>query len=124
MKYIFGPVPSRRLGLSLGLDIVPLKTCTFNCIYCQVGSTTQKTLTRREYIPSRNVLNELKEFLKKGTKIDWITFSGSGEPTLNSSIGEIIAGIKTITDIPVCVITNGTLLWDQQVRNDIIQTQS
>ncbi|MFC1528651.1 radical SAM protein [Candidatus Latescibacterota bacterium] len=119
MKYIFGPVPSRRLGLSLGVDIVPLKTCTLSCIYCQVGKTPNPTLTRREYIPVKEVLEELESHIKSGVKTDWVTFSGSGEPTLNSGIGDILRGIKDMTDIPVCVITNGTLLWDPQVRRDI-----
>ncbi|HUT64454.1 MAG TPA: radical SAM protein [Anaerolineae bacterium] len=124
MRYIFGPVPSRRLGLSLGLDVIPLKTCTLNCIYCEVGRTTRQTLTRDEYVSSEDVLNELKEFLQRDIKIDWITFSGSGEPTLNSSIGEMIENIKSMTNIPVCVITNGTLLWDQQVRLDILKADA
>ncbi|MBT4482364.1 MAG: radical SAM protein [Candidatus Latescibacteria bacterium] len=124
MKYIFGPVPSRRLGLSLGVDIVPLKTCTLSCIYCQVGKTPNPTLTRREYIPVKEVLDELESHFKSGVKTDWVTFSGSGEPTLNSGIGDILRGIKAMTDIPVCVITNGTLLWDPQVRHDICQADA
>lgn len=119
MKYTYGPVPSRRLGLSLGVDIVPLKTCTLSCMYCQVGETPETTISRREYVPVAEVMEELKGLFKRGIKIDWVTFSGSGEPTLNSGIGRLIKGIKTITDIPVCVITNGTLLWDAEVRREI-----
>jgi len=124
MNYIYGPVPSRRLGLSLGVDIVPMKTCSLSCIYCQVGKTPEITLTRREYISVNEILYELENYLKKGVKPDWVTFSGSGEPTLNSGIGKIIKGIRELTDIPVCVITNGTLLWDKQVRRDIIDADA
>jgi len=124
MNYIYGPVPSRRLGLSLGVDIVPMKTCSLSCIYCQVGKTPEVTLSRREYISVNEVLHELVDYFKKDLKPDWITFSGSGEPTLNSGIGEIIKGIRTLTDIPICVITNGTLLWDKQVRRDIIDADA
>lgn len=124
MNHIYGPVPSRRLGLSLGVDIVPMKTCSFSCIYCQVGKTLQTILSRREYISANEVLHELEDYFKKDLKPDWVTFSGSGEPTLNSGIGEIIKGIRTLTDIPICVITNGTLLWDPQVRLDIIDADA
>lgn len=117
-KYLFGPVPSRRLGLSLGIDIVPLKVCTLDCIYCQVGRTTEKTIERADYVPVDAVLKELKERLSQDIRVDYITLSGSGEPTLNSSLGEIIDQIKKITDIPVAIITNATLLTDQSVRAD------
>ncbi len=124
MNHIYGPVPSRRLGLSLGIDIVPMKTCSLSCIYCQIGKTPQTTLVRQEYISVSEILNELMDYLKKDLKPDWITFSGSGEPTLNSGIGEMIKGIKALTDIPICVITNGTLLWDYSVRKDIIDADA
>ncbi|MFC1509675.1 radical SAM protein [Candidatus Omnitrophota bacterium] len=120
MKHLFGPVPSRRLVLSLGVDIVPMKTCTLSCRYCQVGKTHEPTLERREYIPVQTILEEINERVESGLETDWITFSGSGEPTLNSGIGKIIVGIKELTDVPVCVITNGTLLSDPQVRNDLL----
>jgi wyosine [tRNA(Phe)-imidazoG37] synthetase (radical SAM superfamily) len=117
-KYLYGPVPSRRLGRSLGIDIVPLKLCTLDCVYCQLGRTTQKTIERRDYVPIEAVLAELKDALKEGLEADFITISGSGEPTLNSRLGELIDGIKKITDIPVAVITNGTLLYREDVRAD------
>ena len=120
MKHLFGPVPSRRLGLSLGVDIVPMKTCTLSCRYCQVGKTPVPTLDRREYIPVQTILDEIKARVESGLEADWITFSGSGEPTLNSGIGKIISGIKELTDVPICVITNGTLLSDPQVRIDLL----
>jgi wyosine [tRNA(Phe)-imidazoG37] synthetase (radical SAM superfamily) len=117
-KYLYGPVPSRRLGRSLGIDIVPLKHCTLDCVYCQLGRTTQKTIERRDYVPVEAVLAELRDTLKKGLKADFITISGSGEPTLNSRLGDLIDGIKKITDIPVAIMTNGTLLYREDVRAD------
>ena len=115
-KYLFGPVPSRRLGLSLGVDIVPFKVCTLDCVYCQLGKTTEKTIERRYSVPVEDVLSELKERLTCGLKADFITISGSGEPTLNIKLGEVIKGIKKITRIPVAILTNGTLFDDKKVR--------
>ncbi len=117
--YTFGPVPSRRLGRSLGIDFVPFKTCSYDCIYCQLGRTTAKTVDRKEYFPVEAVLNELKEKLKKVSPPDYITLSGSGEPTLHSRISDIISGIKEFSDIPVAVLTNGSLLWINEVRDAI-----
>jgi wyosine [tRNA(Phe)-imidazoG37] synthetase (radical SAM superfamily) len=117
-KYLYGPVPSRRLGLSLGVDIVPLKVCTLDCVYCQLGETTEKTLQRSDFVPVEAVLAELKDKLAEGVEADFITISGSGEPTLNSRLGELIEGIKKITSIPVAILTNGTLLYRQDVRAD------
>lgn len=119
MKYIFGPVASRRLGLSLGLDITPYKTCTLDCVYCECGETTLKTLERKPYVPCDELIKELKEFLELKPKIDYITFSGSGEPTLNSDIGKIIDEIKKLTPIPIALLTNGTLLHVAEVRKAI-----
>jgi len=117
-KYLYGPVPSRRLGRSLGVDIVGFKTCTLDCIYCQLGKTTCKTLQRKEYVLVDDVLAELKRLLDAGLKADYITLGGSGEPTLHSGIGRLIAGIKKITAIPVALLTNGTLFYISQVRTD------
>jgi len=117
-KYLFGPVPSRRLGLSLGVDITPLKTCTQNCIYCQLGVTGVQTVERKPYVPIEAVISELKEKVTAGLRADYITLSGSGEPTLNSEMGRLIDVIKEITTIPVAVLTNGTLLTDPAVRAD------
>jgi len=116
-EYIFGPVPSRRLGRSLGVDLVPFKTCTYDCIYCQLGRTTNKTTQRKEWIPIDVVLGQLKD--KLGSKPDYITLSGSGEPTLFSKLEELISKIKDITDIPVAVLTNGSLLWLPEVRRTL-----
>lgn len=115
MKHLFGPVPSRRLGFSLGVDIIPFKVCSLDCVYCQLGRTTEKTTQRKEYIPITGVIEELKAWIQKGGKADYITLSGSGEPTLNSCFGELIDEIKKVTNIPVAVITNSTLLTDKQV---------
>ena len=119
MKTIYGPVLSRRLGRSLGVDVVPYKTCSFDCIYCQLGRTTLKTVERREYVPKSLVLRELEEFFKDGEDIDFVTFSGSGEPTLNSKLGELIEATKGLTDVPVAVITNSSLLSDGGVLHDL-----
>jgi len=120
MKYIFGPVKSRRLGLSLGVDIIPYKTCSFNCIYCECGHTTNKTMERKAWVNSDDVLDEISTFLKTySKKIDYITFSGSGEPTLHSDLGKIIERIKKITDIPVAVLTNSSLMHLPEVRESL-----
>ncbi len=121
MSHIFGPVPSRRLGRSLGVDLVPFKTCTYDCIYCQLGRTTCKIVERREWVPMDEVLAELKD--KLSTKPDYITLSGSGEPTLYSRLGELIARIRSITPIPVAVLTNGSLLWMEEVRAQLMDAQ-
>jgi len=118
-QHIFGPVPSRRLGFSLGIDLVPFKTCSFDCIYCQIERTTNHTLKRKSFFPYQEVISELLEKLKGNEHIDYITFSGSGEPTLNSDIGTIINKIKTITSIPVSVITNSSLLYQEEVISDL-----
>jgi wyosine [tRNA(Phe)-imidazoG37] synthetase (radical SAM superfamily) len=120
-RHLYGPVPSRRLGRSLGIDLVPHKICTYNCIYCQIGKTTKKTLLRKEYVPEKEVLEEVKTFLLGGSSsIDYLSLSGSGEPTLHSKIRSIIKGIKEITTIPVAVITNGSLLCEREVRKDLL----
>ncbi|MBE9512066.1 MAG: radical SAM protein [Bacteroidetes bacterium] len=120
-KYLFGPVPSRRLGMSLGIDLVPHKVCSLNCIYCECGPTTNLTIERNEYVPYNEVIQELKRFLSDKPALDYITFSGSGEPTLNLRIGDILKFIKqNYPDIPVAVLTNGTLLKNKQVRREIL----
>jgi len=119
VKHLFGPVPSRRLSSSLGVDLVPHKVCSFDCIYCQLGGTIKKTTERREYVPTNEVLAEVKEFVEAGQKCDYITLSGSGEPTLNSGMGEIIGGIKSLTDVPVAVLTNTSLIIDRRVRQEL-----
>ena len=119
-KYIFGPVPSRRLGRSLGIDLVPYKTCPFDCIYCQLGRTTTKTMERKEYFSLDEIIGEVDRKLKENCAFDYITLSGSGEPTLHSRIGELIEAIKKRTAKPLAVITNGSLLWDGDVRSALM----
>lgn len=117
-KYIFGPVPSRRLGMSLGIDLVPKKVCSLDCVYCEVGKTTKLTLERKEYLKAGKIQEELTHYFNNNPDPDFLTFSGSGEPTLNISIGDILQFVKQIRPhIPVAVLTNGTLLFDQTVRN-------
>ena len=118
-SHVFGPVPSRRLGRSLGVDLVPHKTCTYDCIYCQLGATTCKTLERREWAPMDDVLGNLGAALD--TRPDVITLSGSGEPTLHSRLGDLIGGIKDVTDVPVAVLTNGSLLSLPEVRAGLLE---
>jgi len=115
--YVFGPVPSRRLGRSLGVDLIPFKTCTYDCVYCQLGRTTCKTTERRDWVPIDDVMEQVRAALP--TLPDYITLSGSGEPTLNARIGDVIDRIKQMTKIPVAVLTNGALLWDQEVRREL-----
>jgi wyosine [tRNA(Phe)-imidazoG37] synthetase (radical SAM superfamily) len=116
-NYIFGPVPSRRIGRSLGIDLVPYKTCSYDCIYCQLGRTTCKTVERKEWVPLDTVLSELES--KLSLQPDYITLSGSGEPTLYSRLDELIDRIKGMTDIPVAVLTNGSLLWQDEVQRQL-----
>ena len=121
-KYLFGPVPSRRLGMSLGVDLVPHKVCSLDCVYCECGSTTNLTTERKEYIPYDKVIKELKLYFKNSPDPDYITFSGSGEPTLNSQIGNVLEFIKQKKpDIPIAVLTNGTLLYKKQVRSELLK---
>lgn len=118
--HIYGPVPSRRLGFSLGIDIIPFKTCSLNCIYCQLGPTTQRTIRRKEYFFPPEILSQIKKKISSGQRIDYITFSGSGEPTLNKTLGKLIRETKKMTSIPVAVLTNGTLLSQKSVRNALM----
>ena len=113
---VFGPVPSRRLGRSLGVDLVPFKTCSFDCVYCQLGPTTCKTIARQPYVPVEKVITELSDSLRPGLALDYVTLSGSGEPTLHSELGDIVEAIKERTPVPVAILTNGSLLWDEPVR--------
>ncbi len=120
-KYLFGPVPSRRLGMSLGIDLVPHKVCTLNCIYCECGRTTKLTVERKEYVPYDEVTDELKHYLSNNPVPDYFTFSGAGEPTLNSRIGDVLNFVKKkCPDIPVAVLTNGTLFYNKQLRSELL----
>jgi len=120
MKYVFGPVPSRRLGQSLGIDTIPLKTCNWNCVYCQLGRTKPLINERKEYFPPDDILTEVRQALDahQPGEIDWVTFVGSGEPMLHSGMGYLIRKVKDMTDLPVAVITNGSLLYQPEVRQE------
>ena len=119
-KHLFGPVPSRRLGMSLGVDLVPKKVCSLNCVYCEVGRTTTLTIDRKEYIKYNEVTEELTNYFNNNPDPDYITFSGYGEPTLNIRIGDIIQFIKqNKPGIPIAILTNGTLLYDKKVREEL-----
>lgn len=118
-QYLYGPVPSRRLGLSLGLDLVPFKTCSYDCTYCQLGKTTHLTLQRQDHVPHDRVMRELQQKLASNPMPDIITLAGSGEPTLHAGIGDLIRQIKRITSVPVAVLTNGSLLWDPAVQQEL-----
>ncbi len=124
MKYIYGPVKSRRLGASLGISLTPYKVCSFDCIYCQLGRTTKKTQQRSQYINIAEVLKELQAFLgiqeSNDEKIDYITLAGFGEPTLNSNIEELILSIKRLTSIPIVILTNSSLLSLAEVRKALL----
>lgn len=120
-KYLFGPVPSRRLGISLGVDLVPHKVCSLDCVYCECGPSTKLTDQRMEYIPYDKVVAELEHYFANSPDPDYITFSGSGEPTLNVRLGDVLTFIKQKkTDIPVAVLTNGTLLNRKDVRDELL----
>jgi wyosine [tRNA(Phe)-imidazoG37] synthetase (radical SAM superfamily) len=115
--YLFGPVPSRRFGRSLGIDLTPYKTCSLDCVFCQLGRTTDNTVIREEYVPVDAVLAELDEWLKTDGKTDYITLSGSGEPTLHSRFGEVLDFIRAHSAIPSVLLTNGTMLCLPEVRS-------
>jgi wyosine [tRNA(Phe)-imidazoG37] synthetase (radical SAM superfamily) len=124
VKHIFGPVPSRRLGLSLGIDLVPYKTCNLDCVYCEAGRTHIRTLDRLPYVSVETIMYELRAHLLNPTPhIDYFTLSGAGEPTLNSDIGKIIDAIKndivSVPMTPLALITNGTLFSDPEVREQV-----
>jgi len=117
--YLFGPVPSRRLGISLGVDLIPFKTCSFNCIYCECGKTTNFLTERKEFYPVENVFQEISDYLSNNEMPDFLTFSGSGEPTLYSKLGYLISMIKnSFPQIKIAIITNSSLFYKEDVRKD------
>ncbi|KAF1076637.1 radical SAM protein [Methanogenium sp. MK-MG] len=119
-QYLFGPVPSRRLGVSLGIDLVPHKTCSYNCIYCECGKTTDLTTERTEYYPMEAIIREIDDYLSTDPKLDFITFSGSGEPTLHSGVGRIARHIReTFPEYRMALLTNGSLFSDPAVRAEV-----
>lgn len=120
LKYIFGPVLSRRLGRSLGIDLIPFKTCSLDCIYCECGETSDLTLKRCEYVPTIDVINELDNYLSTSPHLDYITFAGTGEPTLHSGIGDIVSFLKNkYPDYRIALLTNSTLLNNKQLIDEL-----
>lgn len=119
-KYIYGPVPSWRLGSSLGIDLLSQeeKICNFDCVYCQLGPTKKYTLERKIYVPVEKVVEELEKL--PDTNIDYITFSGRGEPALAANLGEAIKAVKLIRKEPIAVLTNSSLIWLDGVRKELI----
>ena len=119
--HIFGPVPSRRLGLSLGIDLVPFKTCTLDCIYCELGKTATPVTERAEYVPYLQLKSEIATFFSsEDRKLDYITLSGSGEPTLNKALPHVIKLLRTLTKTPIALLTNGTLFSNPEVRREAV----
>jgi wyosine [tRNA(Phe)-imidazoG37] synthetase (radical SAM superfamily) len=119
-RFLFGPVPSRRLGRSLGIDLVPFKTCSLDCVFCEVGRTTCLTAERREYVPTGEVLREIEAWLHAGGQADFITLAGSGEPTLHTGFGEVLRGVRTLGGPPTALLSNGTLFDDAEVRREAL----
>lgn len=126
MKTVFSPVPSRRLGQSLGIDPVPLKTCNWNCVYCQLGRSVPLINERQEYVPRETILDETRRALAAHApgEIDWVTFVGSGETTLHSGLGWLIREVQQLTPLPVAVITNGALLFLPEIRQELAAAQA
>ncbi|MEW6756380.1 MAG: radical SAM protein [Candidatus Latescibacterota bacterium] len=119
-RYVYGPVPSRRLGRSLGVNPIPYKTCNYSCVYCQLGRTSRMTNTRRAFFPSEEIAAEIRLVLKsRASRADYVTFVGEGEPTLCRGLGDLIARTKEMTTLPVAVITNGSLLYRREVRQEL-----
>ncbi|MCE7742919.1 MAG: radical SAM protein [Candidatus Heimdallarchaeota archaeon] len=121
MKYIYGPVPSRRLGKSLGISPIPDKTCNYTCIYCQLGRTTQYTNSREMFFPVEEIIDEVKCALNQEKDIDFITIVGEGEPLLYEGLGALISEVKELTSTPIAIITNGALLSRDDVRKEILE---
>lgn len=119
MKYIYGPVPSRRLGISLGISPIPNKTCNYSCIYCQLERTDHLTNKRSMFFPINEIMNEFDEVVRNHFKFDVVTIVGEGEPTLYLGLGNLISEIQKRTEKPVAVITNGALLYDLNVQSEL-----
>ncbi len=117
-RYLFGPVPSRRLGLSLGVDLNPVKVCTENCVFCQIGRTTELTMARQEWVPTVEVLAEFDRWHAAGRRTDYVTLSGSGEPTMHTGFGEVLRHVKATSSFRTALLSNGSLFWMPEVRRD------
>lgn len=119
-KYLYGPIASRRLGNSLGISPIPNKTCNYSCIYCQLGDTNHFTNTKEYFFPLEDIISEFKEVMNQNLHIDVVSIVGDGEPTLYQGLGELITTLKTLTNKPICVITNGALLNNNLVQDDLL----
>ncbi|TLU82892.1 MAG: radical SAM protein [Chlorobium sp.] len=124
MKHVFGPVSSKRLGQSLGVDLLPPKSCTWNCVYCQLGKTRKLMTERQEFFPREAILDEIRTAIAGKENIDWITFVGSGETMLYKGVGWLVSEVKKLTSIPVAVITNGSLLYLPEVREELLEADA
>ncbi len=120
-KHLYGPVPSRRLGRSLGIDMVPHKTCCYDCVYCQLGPTTNHTMAVAEYTPAHEIILDLERWLRLDGEADYLTFAGSGEPTLQARLADIMKLAREQSKLPVALLTNGALLWTEHARNAAMQ---
>ncbi|HZK39206.1 MAG TPA: radical SAM protein, partial [Clostridia bacterium] len=118
-KYVYGPVPSRRMGLSIGISPIPKGHCNYSCIYCQLGRTNNMTNKRERYFNLQDLIKEFKTYLTDPIKFDVVTIVGEGEPSLYADLGVLIAALKRLTDKPIAVITNGALLSDCGVREEL-----
>jgi len=120
---VFGPIPSRRLGRSLGVNNIPPKICSYSCVYCQIGFTDSMSIERKEFYPPGEIVSEVTErvhqLYNSGERIDYITFVPDGEPTLDINLGKAIQLIKPL-GLNIAVITNSSLLWDKEVRDDLL----
>lgn len=121
---VFGPVPSRRLGRSMGINNIPPKICSYSCIYCQLGRSIQVTVDRKEFFSPSEILDEVKEKVKKikdlGQRVDYLTFVSDGEPTLDINLGSEIELVKE-TGIKTAVISNASLIWREDVQRDLLK---
>jgi wyosine [tRNA(Phe)-imidazoG37] synthetase (radical SAM superfamily) len=119
--HLFGPVNSRRLGRSLGVDMVPFKTCNCNCVYCECGGVPPVPPVRAEYVSATELTGELEQFLGGNPPLDFVTFAGSGEPTLNSALGTVLRFVKDRFPVyKTALLTNGTLLYQKDLQNELL----
>ncbi len=120
-KYVYGPVPSRRMGLSLGISPIPQGYCNYSCVYCQLGRTSHMGNIREAYFDIDEIISEFVEWQKSGKAVDVITLVGEGEPTLYLNLGQLVRRLKVLTDVPIAVITNGALLSEEAMRDELME---
>jgi wyosine [tRNA(Phe)-imidazoG37] synthetase (radical SAM superfamily) len=120
LKYVFGPVKSRRLGISLGINHIPYKVCTYSCVYCQLGRTLRVSIERKRYSDAHEILDEVSRIVRS-TYVDYVTFVPDGEPTLDTELGKAIRLLKERLGVRTAVLTNASLLWMEDVRADLAE---